>query len=122
MDIKYILINGEKRNALLLTVLDVYTRNLVGHVLWWYIAKEYVIWLLHNFLEQHDVNGMALRNDNGSQFIAYYVSGYLKELNYGKIYSCCNDHIYTALRLIRNKYIQTVFRILSNNLLVCGKV
>jgi len=81
MDIKYIHIHGEKRNALLLTVLDVYTRSVVGHVLWWRIRKEHVIWLLHNILEQHDVSGITLRNDNGSQFIAHAVRDYLKEMN-----------------------------------------
>ena len=33
MDIKYIHIHGQRRNALLLTVLDVYTRSIVGQVL-----------------------------------------------------------------------------------------
>jgi len=42
MDIKYVYIHGEKRNALLLTVLDVFTRSIVGQVLWWRIRKENV--------------------------------------------------------------------------------
>jgi putative transposase len=33
MDIKYVHIHGQKRNALLLTVLDVYSRSIVGQVL-----------------------------------------------------------------------------------------
>ena len=37
MDIKYIHIHGERKNALLLTVLDVYSRSIVGQVLWWRI-------------------------------------------------------------------------------------
>lgn len=79
MDIKYIHIHGRKRNALLLTVLDVYTRSIVGQVLWWRMRKENVIWLLHQILSQHDVSGITLRNDNGSQFIAHAVRDYLKE-------------------------------------------
>ncbi len=79
MDIKYIPIQVEKRNALLLTVLDVYTRSIVGQVLWWRMRKENVIWLLHQILNQHDVTGITLRNDNGSQFIAHAVRDYLKE-------------------------------------------
>jgi len=79
MDIKYIYIQGEKRNALLLTVLDVYTRSIVGQVLWWRIRKENVIWLLHQILQQHPVKGITLRNDNGSQFIAHAVRNYLQE-------------------------------------------
>ena len=79
MDIKYIHIQGEKRNALLLTVLDVYTRSIVGQVLWWRMRKENVIWLLHQILHQHQVSGITLRNDNGSQFIAHAVRDYLKD-------------------------------------------
>lgn len=79
MDIKYIHIDGEKRNALLLTVLDVYTRSIAGQVLWWRMRKENVIWLLHQILQQHEVNGITLRNDNGSQFIAHALREYLQE-------------------------------------------
>lgn len=79
MDIKYIHIHGEKRNALLLTVLDVYTRSIVGQVLWWRMRKENVIWLLHQILQQHQVGGLTLRNDNGSQFIAHALRDYLKD-------------------------------------------
>lgn len=79
MDIKYVHIHGQKRNALLLTVLDVYTRSIVGQVLWWRIRKENVIWLLHQVLQQYPVKGITLRNDNGSQFIAHAVRNYLQE-------------------------------------------
>lgn len=79
MDIKYVHIHGQKRNALLLTVLDVYTRSIVGQVLWWRIRKENVLWLLHQILQQYPVKGMTLRNDNGSQFIAHAVRNYLQE-------------------------------------------
>lgn len=79
MDIKYVHIHGQKRNALLLTVLDVFTRSIIGQVLWWRIRKVNVIWLLHQLLQQHPVKGMTMRNDNGSQFIAHTVRNYLKE-------------------------------------------
>lgn len=79
MDIKYVHIHGQHRNALLLTVLDVYTRSIVGQVLWWQMRKEHVIWLLDRILGQHQVKAVTLRNDNGSQFIAHNVREYLKE-------------------------------------------
>ena len=79
MDIKYVHIHGQNRNALLLTVLDVYTRSIVGQVLWWKMRKEHVIWLVHRVLEGHQVKEVTLRNDNGSQFIAHAVREYLKE-------------------------------------------
>lgn len=79
MDIKYVYIHGENRNALLLTVLDVYSRSILSQVLWWRIRKEQVIWLLHKLLQQHSTKGITLRNDNGSQFIAHAVQEYLQE-------------------------------------------
>jgi putative transposase len=79
MDIKYVYIHGEKRNALLLTVLDVYSRSILSQVLWWRLRKEQVIWLLHKMLQQHSTKGITLRNDNGSQFIAHAVREYLQE-------------------------------------------
>lgn len=81
MDIKYIHIQGQNRNALLLTVLDVYTRSIVGQVLWWQMRKEHVIWLIHRILGQHQdvTQTITLRNDNGSQFIAHAVREYLQD-------------------------------------------
>lgn len=79
MDIKYVYIQGQKRNALLLTVLDVYSRSILSQVLWWRIRKEQVIWLLHKLLQPHTTKGITLRNDNGSQFIAHAVRNYLQE-------------------------------------------
>ena len=81
MDIKYVHIHGQNRNALLLTVLDVYTRSIVDQVLWWQMRKEHVIWLLHRILGQHQgvTASITLRNDNGSQFIAYAVREYLQD-------------------------------------------
>lgn len=79
MDIKYVYIQGEKRNALLLTVLDVYSRSIIGQVLWWRIRKEQVIWLLHRILQQHNTRQITLRTDNGSQFIAHAVRNYLRD-------------------------------------------
>ncbi len=80
MDIKYVYIHGKKRNALLLTVLDVYSRCIIGQVLWWRIRKEHVIWLLHRVLQQQHTKTITLRNDNGSQFIANVVRQYLKDV------------------------------------------
>ena len=81
MDIKYVHIHGQQRNALLLTVLDVYTRSVVGQILWWHMRKEQVIWLLHRIVQQHQqpTRSITVRNDNGSQFIAHALRGYLKD-------------------------------------------
>jgi transposase InsO family protein len=66
MDIKYLYIHGAGRNALVLTVLDVYSRKILGQLLWWRIRKEQVKWLLSRIIEKHPVKGITLRNDNGS--------------------------------------------------------
>lgn len=79
MDIKYVYIHGEKRNALLLTILDVYSRSILSQVLWWRIRKEQVLWLLHKLLQKYTTKGITLRNDNGSQFIAHAVRNYLQD-------------------------------------------
>ncbi len=80
MDIKYLHIHGAGRNALLLTVLDVYSRKNLGQLLWWRIRKEQVKWLLSRIIEKHPVKGITVRNYNGSQFIAQLVRDYLKEM------------------------------------------
>jgi len=79
MDIKYLHIHGTGRNALLLTVLDVYTRAIVGQLLWWRMRKHQVKWLLIQIFSKHQVEGITIRNDNGSQFVARMVREYLAD-------------------------------------------
>lgn len=43
------------------------------------MRKENVIWLLHQIVQQHQVKGIILRNDNGSQFIAHALREFLQE-------------------------------------------
>lgn len=79
MDIKYLNIHGNGRNALLLTVLDVYSRVIVGQLLWWTMRKHQVKWLLSQILSKYRVDNITIRNDNGSQFVAKMVREYLDE-------------------------------------------
>lgn len=79
MDIKYIHIHGMGRNALLLTVIDVYSRKVLTHMLRFNIRKGDVLIMLSLLLLEHKPKGMTLRNDNGSQFIAGAVRQFLKE-------------------------------------------
>ena len=78
MDIKYVYIHGAKKNALLLTILDVFTRKNLGQVIWWNMSKGNVICLLQMVLQQHKTKEITIRTDNGSQFIAGLVREYLK--------------------------------------------
>lgn len=79
MDIKYIHIHGQGRNALLLSVIDVYSRKVLTHLLRYNICKGDVLIMLSLLLLEYKPKGMTLRNDNGSQFIAGAVRQYLKD-------------------------------------------
>jgi transposase InsO family protein len=79
MDIKYVYIHGKGRNALLLTIIDVYSRKVLMHLLRFNIRKGDVLLMLSLLLLKYPPDGMTIRNDNGSQFIANIVRQYLKE-------------------------------------------
>ena len=79
MDIKYVHVHGTGRNALLLTVIDIYSRKVLIHMLRNSIKKGDVLVMLSLMLMDYQAEGMTLRNDNGSQFIASAVRQYLKD-------------------------------------------
>lgn len=79
MDIKYVHIHGWRRNAFLLTVMDIYSRKVLIHMLKASIKKGDVLVMLSLMLMEYKTEGMSLRNDNGSQFIATAVRQFLKE-------------------------------------------
>ncbi len=79
MDIKYVHVQGTGRNALLLTVMDIYSRKVLIHMLKHSIKKGDVLVMLSLMLLEYKTEGMSLRNDNGSQFIATVVREYLKD-------------------------------------------
>ena len=81
MDIKYVHIHGWRRNVFLLTVMDIYSRKVLIHMLRSNIKKGDVLIMLSLMLMEYKTQGMTLRNDNGSQFIAAAVRQYLKEKN-----------------------------------------
>ena len=79
MDIKYVYIHGWNRNVYLLTVMDIYSRKVLIHMLKMSIKKGDVLVMLSLMLLEYKTEGMRIRNDNGSQFIATAVRSYLKE-------------------------------------------
>jgi transposase InsO family protein len=80
-DIKYIYIAGQRRNALMLTVIDVVTRYNMGWSLEWSIKKEDVIALFAKIFQRYHLpEAVTVRNDNGSQFIAKLTRDYLEEM------------------------------------------
>lgn len=110
MDIKYVWVEGERRNYYLLTVLDVYSRKAIAHIFLPSIRKHHVIALFMRLASQYDVRGVIVRNDNGSQFIANSVRKYLKELQMRQEFT----HISTPQE---NGYIEGFFSNLRRDVL-----
>jgi putative transposase len=79
MDIKYVHTHGWNKNVFLLTVMDIYSRKVLIHMLRQSIKKGDVLVMLSLMLLKYKTEGMRIRNDNGSQFIATAVRQYLKE-------------------------------------------
>ena len=83
MDIKYIPVKGENRNAYLLSVIDVCTRVNLGHLLAYSMKSDRVKKLFEYILKAYNINpkstSVSLRTDNGSQFIAKNARDYMSE-------------------------------------------
>lgn len=85
MDIKFIYIHGTGRNALVLTIIDTFNREVLAWVCSYSIKKQDVIALtenvIENFLQPYDMINrdirVIIRSDNGSQFIAKMVRAHL---------------------------------------------
>jgi transposase InsO family protein len=83
MDIKYFFIEGERRNAYLLTLLDVFSRKVLSYRLKKSMRKGDVLSLLKealslSFLQRK--GEITIRSDNASQFLSQRVRRYLKEM------------------------------------------
>ncbi len=79
-DIKYFYVAGQNKNALSLTVIDVKTRWVMGHIMSWDIKQQQVIDLFDQIFEVYPLpKHFYVRNDNGSQFIAQKVQDYFKD-------------------------------------------
>jgi transposase InsO family protein len=73
-DIKYMHIHGSRRNAMMLTVLDVKSRYNVGWLLQWSIKKADVVALFEDIQRSlPTVTRITVRSDNGSQFVSHMV-------------------------------------------------
>jgi putative transposase len=79
MDIKYMPIIGQKRNALLLSVIDVESRWVLSHKLAWQIKQKDVTDFFDKIFMQYSLpKNIYIRNDNGTQFAAEIVQNYFK--------------------------------------------
>ncbi len=87
IDIKYIYIRGDRRNAYLITIIDVFTRDALVWDLAFSMKGERVNNLINQlillYLQPRDLIAkgitVILRSDNGSQFIAKIVRKHLQE-------------------------------------------
>lgn len=79
-DIKYIWIPSEGKNYYLLSLMDVYSRRIVDWIFQSSIRKTDLLKMIGRIDFTHGLKGVILRNDNGSQFIAGKVRGYLLTL------------------------------------------
>lgn len=109
-DIKYIWVQGERRNYYLLSVIDVYTRKILAWLFQRSIRQLDLINLLRRVNQSHELKGVVLRNDNGSQFIAHSVRNFLKNSEVKQEFT----HIATPEE---NSYIEAFHSILEHDVI-----
>jgi transposase InsO family protein len=85
-DIKYFFVHGKRRNALVLTVIDVKSKWVLGHYMAWNIKEDNVKKLFNQIFDSYDLpEKIFVRSDNGSQFVALSVQKYFAEINSCKV-------------------------------------
>jgi transposase InsO family protein len=110
MDIKYVYIHGERRHVYLLSVMDVFTRRVLGHLLKSSIRQHDVVLLLDGIIQDYQLKGITIRNDNGSQFIANSVRKYLHDMEINQEFT----HIATPEE---NAYIESLHSTLEREVI-----
>ena len=80
-DIKYVYIHGQRRNAMLLTAIDVYSRLNMAHLMGFSMTQVEVM-AMFDYIKDHFrlPENVRVRSDNGSQFTAGLVQKHLKDL------------------------------------------
>lgn len=83
MDIKYIYIQGEKRSVYLLSIIDVYSKVNIGHLLSPTMKAKQAVGLVDYAFKAFNIDpykiSVSLRTDNGCQFIATVLRDYLSK-------------------------------------------
>ena len=78
-DIKYEYVQRAKRNALTLTVLDVNTRWVLGHLTAWSIRQVHIKKLFDQIFKSYSLpKSIYVRCDNGSQFVSEMIQKYFE--------------------------------------------
>lgn len=109
-DIKYVWVPGERKNYYLLSLMDVYSRRIIDWIFQSSIRKIDLIKMINRVQLTHDLKGVTVRNDNGSQFIANKVRHYLRTLEANQEFT----HIATPEE---NSYIEAFHSILEREVI-----
>lgn len=111
MDIKYIYVQGERKNAYLLSLMDIFTRKVLGYRVWWSMKKQDVIGLVDEVILKTALpKEVTIRTDNGSQFIAHRVRDYLEEIKIRQEFT----HVSSPRE---NGYIESLYSILEEEII-----
>jgi putative transposase len=109
-DIKYIWVQGERKNYFLLSLMDVYSRRILEWIFQPSIRKIDLLKMINRIDLTHGLKGVTVRNDNGSQFIANKVRHYLRTLEANQEFT----HIATPEE---NSYIEAFHSILEREVI-----
>jgi len=113
IDIKYIYVYGNHRNALLASIIDVYSRSILTHQFAYSIRKHDVIKMIDKILTEHPgIKEATLRSDNGGQFEAILFRDHLISKGIKQEFT----HFATPQE---NAYIESYHSIINREL--CGK-
>ena len=93
-----------------MSVLDVYSRKILDWVFQGSIRQMDLINLLRRVNQNHQLKGVILRNDNGSQFIAHSVRNFLKSSEVKQEFT----HVATPEE---NSYIEAFHSILEHDVI-----
>jgi putative transposase len=117
MDIKFVWVEEHKRHAFILSVIDVFTKVLVGRKTAYNIKQNLVkqLWeeIIENHLQPYDCLNqkiqIEIRNDNDSRFVANSVQKFFKDNHLQQVFT----HPYTPQE---NGHIESFHAILSSTL------
>ena len=110
LDIKYVWVQGEKRNYYQLAIMDVFSRRILCWIFQGSIKQTDVVGLLRSLDLRFGLKGVFIRNDNGSQFIAHSVRQLLKQMEAQQEFT----HVATPEE---NAYIEAFHSIEQNELM-----
>ena len=110
LDIKYIWVQGEGRWYYQLSIMDIYSRFILIWILQRSVRQYDVIDLMRKLHLMYNLKSVAIRNDNGSQFIAHKVRNYLKLLEARQEFT----HVATPEE---NSYIESFHSIMQRELI-----